>query len=86
MIILVNISIRLGKAQFQDKNQTIEVAEGSIARLYCRVDNRDQDEQIMWYALDEKQNENMLARCSVIKDVNEDERKDDWNLYQGPRA
>lgn len=64
------------KAQFQDKNQTIEVAEGSIARLYCRVDNRDQDEQIMWYALDEQQKENMLAICSVIKDVNEDERKD----------
>merc|ERR1711962_354364 len=70
-------------AQFHDGNQTIEVAEGSIARLHCRVDNRDQGEQIMWYSLyhvvsDSKQElkEDLLTICSVNKDVHEGERKE----------
>merc|ERR1719322_1484369 len=60
-------------AKFHDKNQTVEVAEGSIARLHCRVDNRDQGEQIMWYSLDskQKQKEDLLTICSVNKDVHE---------------
>jgi len=66
------------KAQFRDQNQTVEVAEGSIARLHCRVENRDQGEQIMWYAIkpQNRQVENLLAMCGVSKDVNEGERKD----------
>ena len=68
----------LGKAQFKDQNQTVEVAEGSIARLHCRVENRDQGEQIMWYAIkpQNRQVEDLLAMCGVSKDVNEGERKD----------
>ena len=54
------------------------MAEGSIARLHCRVDNRDQGEQIMWYSLDTKgkQKEDLLTICSVNKDVHEGERKE----------
>jgi len=66
------------KAQFKDQNQTVEVAEGSIARLHCRVENRDQSEQIMWYDIKHhnRQVENLMAMCGVSKDVNEGERKD----------
>lgn len=66
------------KAQFQDQNKTIHVAEGSLAKLQCRVNNRDQDEQIMWFSIDKRQNQmpKFIAVCSVAKDVKEDERKD----------
>ena len=72
------IYFHLGKAQFKDQNQTVEVAEGSIARLHCRVENRDQGEQIMWYDIKHhnRQVENLMAMCGVSKDVNEGERKD----------
>lgn len=72
-------------AQFHDGNQTVEVAEGSIAHLHCRVDNRDQGEQILWYSVYEriyrKQNEDLLTICSVNKDVHEEERKENCISY-----
>ena len=72
------VYFHLGKAQFKDQNQTVEVAEGSIARLHCRVENRDQGEQIMWYDIKHhnRQVENLMAMCGVSKDVNEGERND----------
>jgi len=47
-------------------------------QFHCQVNNRDQDEQIIWYSIDKRQNKTprMLAICSVAKDVKKDERKD----------
>ena len=52
---------------------TIEVAEGSEAKLSCQLNNREQSDQIMWYSRSKKQNKDYkgLQICAIP----EDERK-----------
>lgn len=67
----------ISKAKFKDQSTTVHVAKGSIARLHCRVNFRDQGEQIMWYIKDKTQDEheNLVAMCGVAADVQKGERK-----------
>ena len=72
-----------GKAQFEDQNTTVQIAEGSIARVHCRVNFREQGEQIMWFVKDKTQpkKENLVATCGVAADVQKGDRKNACTIY-----
>ena len=79
--------IHTGRAEFLDESRTIDVAEGSVANLSCKVNNRGKSDQIIWSSRDKKQStpEKLIVTCEKKDHTKNSKRKDGCVLMVSPK-